>query len=51
MVSVPTISRGGSTLVLTISATKFAVRPTMHTMANSARTRTSMKVFASGAAP
>lgn len=51
MTSVPTISRGGSTSVLTISETKLAVRPTMQIMARSERPRTSMKVLARGAAP
>lgn len=49
--SVPTISRGGLTLVLTISETKLAVRPTMQIIAVNDKPRASMKVFARGAAP
>ena len=51
IVNVATTSRGGSTFVLTISATKLAVMPTIATMAMSERPRTRMKVLASGAAP
>ena len=38
-------------LALTISETKFAVKPTMQTMAKRASPRVSMKVLARGAAP
>lgn len=48
---VATTSRGGSTFVLTISETKFAVMPTMQIMATSERMRTMRKNLASGAAP
>ena len=51
MTSVPTISFGGSTLEPTISATKFAVMPTIAIMQMSERPRTRTKVFAKGAAP
>ena len=49
--SVLMISRGGSVFVLTISDTKFAVKPAMQTMAKRARPLVSMKVLARGAAP
>lgn len=51
IVNVPTTSLGGSTLVLTISEMKFAVSPTMQTIARRERPRTSTKVLAKGAAP
>lgn len=48
-VKVPTISRGGSMLLSTSWLTKWAVMPTIATMATMLRPREMRNVFASGA--